>query len=423
MLIKKTPESLQRSLISKIVDEGRHIKSRYGDEMRINPTMIICKNPSYTDFERDFGGWKACGESYLERVENLIDVAVEKLKKTPYSRRVSIPIWKPEDHKCNTPPAITEVSFLYVDGYLHGTAYMRSLDAFNYFEPNINFITFLLESVCRKAEMEMGSIAMIIGIPHIYFRDLSRVERGNYKDYYGIHELGTHLKEDYMSTAWHSALEAVYFNGKIKKTEWGELFEGQEESKFIHRLFIEIQNLNENRIHDKAPFTKKYGIEYAHEYVIYAKAINRRVSECILKEGETYTYAERARFCERDKIKVDQLYTVLEKLRQNPYRRDCYIGISREWDLKLDEPPCLRGYQFLKNERFAGLFYLRSNDVYGAMHANMYAFSLLTEYISELLGFENPAYYHFALDAHIYSEFLDDVKEILMPSSPKFFNF
>jgi thymidylate synthase len=154
--------------------------------------------------------------------------------------------------------------------------------------------------------------------------------------------------------------------------------------------------------------------------MIHAKSIDKPVCEPILK-GEEYTYAERARYCENDDIRVDQLYAVIEKLKSDRFRRDCYVGISREWDLQSKEPPCLRGYQFVgMNDVLAGIFYIRSNDAFAAMHANMFAFSVLTGYIAELTNFSRHSYYHFAVDAHIYAEFLEAVGEILEPETPSY---
>ena len=420
MLIAKDTEKLQQMLTSWIIDNATKIESRYGTELRAKPILIVSEK---SDADEDTSGWRICDETYLDRILECIDDAIEKLSKVPYTRRVSIPIWRPKDHFCNTPPAITEISFLFVDNRLHATAFLRSLDAVNYFKANFGLISYVLEEIAGKTGNVAGSVAMLIAAPHIYQRDVHRVEKTKYKEHFGYHDLGVHIVEDYLSSAWHSALETVYYQGKTKRTEWGDLFEGQGESKFVHRLFLEIKNPEENQIHDKAPFTKKYGIDYAHEYVMFAASIDKPVKESILKVGESYTYAERARFCERDEVRVDQLYTVIEKLRKDKSRRDCYVGISRPWDIKTDDPPCLRGYQFVLAKEFSGIFYMRSNDVYGAMHANMFAFNLLTKYVAELIGFDKHTYYHFSLDAHIYNEFLDAVKDILEPSTPSFSDF
>ncbi|RLI76276.1 thymidylate synthase [Archaeoglobales archaeon] len=423
MIISKSAEELQGKLLGKVIKEGVICKSKYGDILRCNPIFAIVENPDYVhELEYDFSGYTICGEKYTDRVEESINMAMQKLKSTPFTRRVSIPIWKAKDHLCKTPPAITEISFIVYDNRLNATTLIRSLDVLNYFSFNFDFINYVVDLILDKTEFEKGSVAMLISIPHVYMRDLDRakVEKDEYEEIYGVTEHGTHIVEDYLSSAWHSVLEAIYSEGKVKKTEWGEMFEGQAESKFLHRMFIEVKNPYENQIHDKAPFTRKYGVEYAHDYVICAKSIDKPINESILREDETYTYAERARYCEKDDVKVDQLYTVIEKLKEDKFRRDCYVGISRPWDLLSDEPPCLRGYQFfaLNNETLAGLFYMRSNDAYGAMHANAYAFSLLTQYVAEMTGFHNHVYYHFAVDMHIYAEFLNAVKEILQPETP-----
>lgn len=349
MIISKDAEELQAKILGKIIDEGVECKSKYGDTLRCKPIFGVVKNPDYVhELEYDFSGYTICGEKYTDRVKESIDDAIKKLKSTPFTRRVSIPIWRAKDHLCNTPPAIMEISFIVYNNQLNATAFLRSLDALNYFTFNFDFINYVVEQILDKTEYEKGSVAMLINIPHVYLRDLDRAksERDEYEEeIYGVTEYGTHIVEDYLSSAWHSILEAVYFDGMIKKTEWGEMFEGQAESKFLHRMFVEVKNPYENQIHDKAPFTRKYGMEYAHDYVICAKSIGKPIKESILKDDETYTYAERARYCERDDVKVDQLYSVIEKLKEDKFSRDCYVGISRVWDLLSDEPPCLRGYQ------------------------------------------------------------------------------
>lgn len=421
MIIAKDPIEAKRMIISKIL-EGFKCNSRFGVDIRTEPSFIVVEKPDYignSELEYDI-----CGEMYLARFKPYAEKAVKKLLEKPYTRRISIPIWRPKDHLCHTPAAITEISYI-VDESLHLTAYLRSLECMNYFELNFDFLYYALEKVADVSGFDVGSLALVVGIPHIYERDAKRAneESEDYKETYGYTELGTHLIEDYISSAWHSALEVIYNNGKRKRTEWGEFFEGQQESLFVHRLFIEVKNPEENKIHDKAPFTEKYGIEYAHDYVIHAASIDKPVTKPILKEGEEYTYAERARYCEKDKVKVDQLYECIKKL-DDTCRRDCYVGISRLYDIDSSDPPCLRGYQFvLLRNALGGVFYMRSNDVYGAMHANMFAFALLTKYIAEMKRFEKYRYYHFALDAHIYTQFLDDVRDILYPETPKYSDF
>ncbi|MCX8172965.1 MAG: thymidylate synthase [Archaeoglobaceae archaeon] len=411
MIIADDPESAKRKILGKIIEKGNICKSRYGNYLSVEPSFIVVKNPGNAEVTRDY-----FGEKYLSRFLEVFDLAVKKLKERKFTRRVSIPIWRPEETFSMYPPAITEISFLF-DDKLHLTAYIRSLDCFNYFDSNFRFLSFVMEKISEKTELPKGSVATLIGVPHIYERDKKKAKliSESEKEIYGYTELGTHLIEDYISSGWHSALEVIYNSGKIKETEW-DMFEGQKTSKFAHRLFIEIKNPEENKIHDKAPFTERYGIDYAHEYVIYADKLFERVEKSVLKEGEEYTYAERARFCQKDAVKVDQLFEVIRKLKEDKCRRDCYVGISRPWDLMSDDPPCLRGYQFVGNKReLNGIFYMRSNDAYGAMHANMFGFALLTKYVAEIVGFDSYRYAHFVVDAHIYSGFLEAVKEILYP--------
>ena len=128
MLIAKDAEKLQQMLISWIIDNATKFESRYGTELRAKPILIVSEKGHA---EEDTSGWRICDETYLDRIRECLDAAIEKLRKVPYTRRVSIPIWRPKDHLCNTPPAITEISFLFVDNKLHVTAFLRSLDALN----------------------------------------------------------------------------------------------------------------------------------------------------------------------------------------------------------------------------------------------------------------------------------------------------
>ncbi len=421
MILAKNCEEAKKRLLGKVIN-GIVCRSRYGDYISSKPAFVVVEKSTPAHFEFDY---EVCGESYVSRFDEALNDAVRKLKNAPHTRRVSIPIWKPKDHRCRTPPAITEISYLLVDGELHLTAYLRSLECLHYFEFNFDFLCWALERMCNATSFTPGTIGMVVGVPHIYLRDVKRAEdeAEDTREEFGFNRLGTHIVDDYISSAWHTALDIIYGNGMEKETEWGEMFEGQGKSRFLHRLFIEVKNPEENRLHDKAPFTESYGVEYAHDYIIHAAKIDGEVKEPILKDGDEYSYAERARFCEKDDVRVDQLYEAIKKLREDKCRRDCYVGISRKWDLLSPDPPCLRGYQFVFSDRLYGVFYMRSNDAYGAMHANMFAFSLLTSYVAQIVGAGNYGYFHFSVDAHIYSEFLDAVREILYPDSPSYSEF
>lgn len=409
MILTKDFSEAKAEILGKILKESFVCKSRYGNALSSRPSLVVVENPESSELIPDF-----FIEKYQKAVEKAKDAVVSKLKKFPFTRRLSIPLWSPEEHLSKNPAAITEISFL-LDEKLHLTAYFRSLECLNYFDVNFQFLSRVLEDVAIDAELEAGSVAMLVAIPHVYERDAKRAEKlaKDCREVYGYTDLGTHLVESYISSAWHSAMEVIYNHGKIKATEW-DMFESQKTSKFVHRLFIEVRNPEENKLHDKAPFTENYCLDYAISYVIGGTF--EKVEGSLLKEGEEYTYAERARFCERDEVKVDQLFEALRKLKADKCSRDCYVGISRFWDLESRDPPCLRGYQFVGiKEKLLGIFYMRSNDVYGAMHANMVAFALLTKLVSELAGFKGYEYIHFAVDAHVYEGFLDAVREILYP--------
>ncbi|RUM46186.1 MAG: hypothetical protein DSY80_02480, partial [Desulfocapsa sp.] len=94
MIISKNAEDARGKLIGKILEEGKTYPSRFGYNRRCNPAFVIVEKPDYVhSFEYDFSGWTICDESYISRVEHLFDVAAEKLNRSPFTRRVSIPIW------------------------------------------------------------------------------------------------------------------------------------------------------------------------------------------------------------------------------------------------------------------------------------------------------------------------------------------
>ncbi len=424
MIICNTFDDLKTMLFSKLKSEGITARSRFGETVRGSGYFAVVKNPGVHDsMEPDTSGWNLSGgDSYLTRVEPYLPAVARKISEVEFTRRMSIPIWRPHDHHSKTPPAITEISCMVIEKRIHLTAFIRSLDVVNYLKSNGDFLKYVMDWLVDHTPYRAGTIGLVIAVPHFYLRDSNRMEEGEYREIYGVTPYGAHIREEHLSTAWHSALEGIFNGGLKKPTEWGEFFEGQKESRFIHRLMIEVMNPDEHEIHDRAPFSRDYGVEYAHDYLICAEYIDRKVCQNILKDGEVYSYAERARYCEKDKEKVDQLYECINKLMEDRWRRDAYIGISRPWDLDHDDPPCLRGYMFFaeSEKNLCGMFYMRSNDAYGAMHANMFGFNLLTRYVREITSFVSHRLVHFALDAHIYGEFYDSVKELLYPEMPSF---
>ncbi len=424
MIIEKYVEEAKEALIGKILEKGEKAPSRFGNTIKTEPTLVIVEKVEETCLPEGDIWVFSKGEKYLDRIEPQLDMAAEKLKSSPITRRVSLPIWKPEDHLYKITPAITEISVLPIGKELHATAFIRSLNIPFFFDYNYEIVNYTLEKLCDCTDFKKGTIGLLISIPHIYERDIEMLRKDyEHKEVYGVTKHGTHIIETDLAMAWHSALDAVYNEGIRKRTEYGELFSGQEESIALHRCFIEVKSLEELTIHDKAPFSKEYGIEYGLNYVLGAEFMDGPAKKKLVKEGETYTYASRARYCklENDRV-IDQLWISIEKLKEDKYRRDCYMGLSKPEDILIDDPPCLRGYQFFAIDKntLGGLFYMRSNDAYGALHANMYGFALLTKYIAELTGFKEAKYYHLSNDLHIYQDSLDAVKEILYPEMPSF---
>ncbi|MHC1603460.1 MAG: thymidylate synthase, partial [Candidatus Syntropharchaeales archaeon] len=174
----------------------------------------------------------------------------------------------------------------------------------------------------------------------------------------------------------------------------------------------------EEMIDDMAPFTKSYGEEYAARYVI-------GFPEVKIEDGEVYTYASRARgdpdderWFERER--VDQLAAVVSRLKEDRWTRRAFVTISRPWDVMLDEPACLRSYVFqaIDDETLGLTLFMRSNDAYGATHANQYGFARLLWWVARETGFKKCRMTLLSCNMHIYGDSWDAVGNLLRPEMP-----
>ncbi len=434
MILARDPEEAHSRLVGRIL-EGKSAETRFGKEKRTGPVLVVIENPEYST---RYTGEEPYTKRYRERIDPLIEKGARKLEKAPYSRRVSFPVWRPTDHHEENPPALGEVTLMCPDGRVHATGFFRSMNALDYFLVNHDFLLETIDEASLISGLPVGSVGMLISIPHVYERDLERARSlaDDPKEVYGVAEntLGTHIKAENLAGAWHSVVEAVHNHGIKKKTEWGELFPKQEESRALHRCFIEVENPGDygGQVHDKAPFTREYGIDYGTNYVLGGWRLEEPFVEGDPEAGklktreEEYTYAERARYTEKDREFfgeiVDQWWESIKKLGKNEYDRRAYIGISRPWDLDSSEPPCLRGWQlFHDGERPGMAFFMRSNDAFGALASNMFGFWFAGDASLRAAGMENPdiaRYYHLAVDMHVYGDSFEAAREIVAPKTP-----
>jgi thymidylate synthase len=108
---------------------------------------------------------------------NQIDKITEKLKRTPYSRRVVASLWNPfSDLESKTPPCLTQINWNVKNNRLYQTCVFRSHDLFGAYLFNVLALRELQRRISRKADLAMGELIIFSQSAHIYENSWKRVE-------------------------------------------------------------------------------------------------------------------------------------------------------------------------------------------------------------------------------------------------------
>lgn len=113
---------------------------------------------------------------------------------------------------------------------------------------------------------------------------------------------------------------------------------------------------------------------------------------------------------------VDQLKTLIQGLKQDPYSRRHIISAWNPGDLdNMALPPCHCFAQFYVNSKneLSCQMYQRSNDFFIGGPFNIASYSLLTHMIAHVCGLGVDKFVHVNGDAHIYLNHIDQAKEML----------
>ncbi|HEC57201.1 MAG TPA: hypothetical protein ENI32_04895, partial [Candidatus Syntrophoarchaeum butanivorans] len=359
--------------------------------------------------------------TYENRMHEPVDQTAhgsKLLERYPYTRRFSYSIGRPWDLEGGMPPSLMEVYLQGIEGKVHITGFARSIDTYNYLNLNLLWLASVQQRIAESTGLSPGTIALMIVNAHLYLRDEDEVGKIREVDEALPGRHARLIRAKTIPMGWRETLEYVYSEGFEDATQWGEIFERQGKAKFGHRVLIDIENPLEDMIDDMAPFTRIYGEEYAARYII-------GIPEVRIEDGEVYTYASRARGDPDDpkwfkRGVVDQLSAVIRRLKSDRWTRRAAVIISRPWDILLDEPACLRAYVFqaLDDETLGLTLFMRSNDAFGATHANQYGFARLLEWVARETGFKNCRMTLLACNMHIYQDSWDAVEKILRPEMP-----
>ena len=155
------------------------------------------------------------------------------------------------------------------------------------------------------------------------------------------------------------------------------------------------------KIHFEDPYTGRV----SEKYPFSEKVLKEKYATQLLNPDRMnfdYTYGERLNaWGEED---VNQIDYVITKLKANPNSRR---AVATTWDprkdTQVDEVPCLNHFVFMTRDGFLDISVtIRSNDMYGAWPANVYALGELLSYVAERTGLNPGTITTLSVNAHVY---------------------
>ncbi|MEM2200833.1 MAG: thymidylate synthase [Ignisphaera sp.] len=201
---RSLPEVWEQSLV-KLAEVGVVVDTEYGEKSIDAPAVIVVEEPfseprvhlrgivagslrglieyveeviagvhdylvdkfGYTYHERLFG-YKLPNGIVVNQVERIID----KLRKTPYTRRAQAITWQPwKDLETEHPPCLQRIWFRVVEGELVTHVHMRSNDALKAAYMNMYAFTELQRYVAQQLDVPVGRYIHIVDSYHVYERD------------------------------------------------------------------------------------------------------------------------------------------------------------------------------------------------------------------------------------------------------------
>lgn len=118
-------------------------------------------------------------------------------------------------------------------------------------------------------------------------------------------------------------------------------------------------------------------------------------------DGETVNSAYGYRIFH--KFGFDQLQYCIDKLKKNPYDRQCILHIKEASDKPTKDTPCTCLLQFTCFKGRLNLHtYMRSNDIWLGLPYDMGFFTVLLQIVAKATGLRVGLYYHTVGDLHLY---------------------
>ncbi|MHA1247977.1 MAG: thymidylate synthase [Candidatus Thorarchaeota archaeon] len=162
-------------------------------------------------------------------------------------------------------------------------------------------------------------------------------------------------------------------------------------TRWLDNVLIHVRDPYSERVCDEYPFSER---------VLREKYASQILSPDRL--GFDYTYGERLNAWGEERI--NQIQYVISKLNSSPVTRR---AVATTWDprrdTRTDEVPCLNHFVFMVREGHLDLtVMIRSNDMYGAWLANVYALAELLRHVSQETRIKSGTITTLSVNAHIY---------------------
>lgn len=108
------------------------------------------------------------------------------------------------------------------------------------------------------------------------------------------------------------------------------------------------------------------------------------------------------------KFGFDQLQYCIDKLKKNPYDRQCILHIKEASNKPTKDTPCTCLLQFTCfNGKLNLHTYMRSNDIWLGLPYDMGFFTVLLQIVAKEVGLPAGLYYHTVGDLHLYERHWD----------------
>ncbi|MFX1416904.1 MAG: thymidylate synthase [Promethearchaeota archaeon] len=179
---------------------------------------------------------------------------------------------------------------------------------------------------------------------------------------------------------------------KIMESGMRRVDEREFETRWHSNVMIHINDPYSDRVCPEYPFSEK---------ILKEKYATQLLTPDRLDFD--YTYGERLNAWGSEGI--NQIEYVISKLNESPHSRR---AVATTWDPRkdtvVDEVPCLNHFVFMKREDRLDLsVMIRSNDMYGAWLANVYALGELLSYVADKTDLTPGTITTLSVNAHIYN--------------------